>query len=97
MRRVSGSNRGRAMGGERSVRFGACPGRPEVGRLECIRVDTGVPGALERGSGRLIEPDGVLEELKGGRIRDAALVVRLLWAKFLAGRQLKILERRIRC
>ena len=69
MRRVSSSSHGRAMGGERSVRIGACPGRREVSRLERIRVGTDVPGARKRGGGRLIEPDGVLEELKGSRIR----------------------------
>ena len=79
MRRVSSSSHGRAMGGERSVRVGACPGRREVRRLERIRVGTDVPGARERGGGRFIEPDSVLEELKGGRIRDAALVIRLLF------------------
>ena len=96
MRRVSSSNRGRAMGGERSVRIGACPGRREVSRLERIRVGTDVPGARKRGGGRLIEPDGVLEELKGSRVRDATLIVRLLFCAKSIGAKARKLGRAVR-
>ena len=96
MRRVSSSNHGRAMGGERSVRVGACPGRREVRRLERIRVGTDVPGARERGGGRFIEPNSVLEELKGSRIRDAALVIRLLFGAKNIGAEAHKLGRAVR-
>ena len=65
------------MRSERPVYIGACLFRKKVRYLERVSTGYSVVCAFECDSNRLIERNGVLKELEGGRVRKAALLVRL--------------------
>ena len=62
---------------ERPVCIGACLFGKKVRYLERVSTGYSVVCAFECDSNRLIERNGVLKELEGGRVRKAALLVRL--------------------
>ena len=65
------------MRSERPVRIGACLFGKKVRYLKRVSTGYSVVCAFECDSNRLIERNGVLKELEGGRVRKAALLVRL--------------------
>lgn len=65
------------MRSERPVCIGACLFGKKVRYLERVSTGYSVVCAFECDSNRLIERNGVLKELEGGRVRKAALLVRL--------------------
>ena len=65
------------MRSERPVRISACLFGKKVRYLERISTGYSVVCAFECDSNRRIERNGVLKELEGGRVRKAALLVRL--------------------
>ena len=65
------------MRSERPVCVGSCLFGRKVRHLERVSTGSGVVCAFECGNNRLIEGNGFLKELEGGRVRKAALLVRL--------------------
>ena len=65
------------MRSERPVCVGTCLFRSKVRYLERVSTGSGVVCSFECDSNRLIERNGLLKELEGGRVRKAALLVRL--------------------
>ena len=65
------------MRSERPVCVGACLFVQRVRYLECVSTGSSIVRTCKCDNNRLIERNGVLKELEGGRVREAALVIRL--------------------
>ena len=75
--RVSSVDHGRPVSSERAIRITACLRRKESRCLESISISSGGVSACKCDGNRLIQRNGFLKELEGGRVRKAALLVRL--------------------